>query len=369
MPCKDAAPSAKWISSSDELDRAVAGWADIIGLDTEFIRTDTFYPMAGLYQIASGNDVYLLDPLGIEEWSAFVDYLEDPHKTKVMHACQEDLELLNHHLGARPVSLFDTQFANAYLSRDFSLSYARLVEQRLGVELSKHETRSNWLKRPLSDEQIRYAMDDVVYLAPLHELLVSQLSELGRSDWFNADIPSRTTYVDIDPRNYYRNVKRAWQLDGHQLAVLSELAAWREDTARALDIPRNRVVWDEHLHAFSQISQLTVADVEQVLPRAIARRHGQGLVERHALGRTVDHPQPLDKPLNATQGAMLKSLRDVARKRADELGVAHELLARKRDLEFCIRCHLADGQLSDFYAGWRANYVADEFGQLLRSLG
>jgi len=370
MPCKDAAISTSWISTNFDLDQAVARWGDVIGLDTEFIRTDTFYPVAGLYQIASGDEVYLLDPLAIDDWSRFVAYLENPDTVIIMHACQEDLELLHHHLGARPLGLFDSQFANAYLSSDFSLSYARLVEQRLGFELSKHETRSNWLKRPLSDEQLRYAVEDVIHLTPLYEKLSSELVELERTYWIAADIGSRTTYADIDPNDYYRNVKRAWQLDAQELPVLRELAAWRERTARTLDIPRNRVVWDEHLLAFARVANLTEQIVHDTLPRGIARRFADYLLEYHAIGSSAEQLElePIERPLTSAQGALLKSLRDVARKKAEELGLAPELMSRKRDLETCIRRYLECGDLSDFYSGWRAPHLADNFRQMLSQL-
>ena len=162
MPYKGDAISTEWVSTNEALEASVREWDPAIGLDTEFIRSDTFFPVAGLYQVASGDRVFLLDPLGIDDWSPFVRFLRDPANTVVMHACQEDLELLHHHMDASIANLFDTQFANAYLCDAFSLSYAALVQRLLDVELDKHETRSNWLRRPLSDDQIRYAVEDVI---------------------------------------------------------------------------------------------------------------------------------------------------------------------------------------------------------------
>jgi ribonuclease D len=368
MPCRDAAASVNWVATNEDLVRAVSVWEDEIGLDTEFIRTDTFYPVAGLYQIASGDSVYLLDPLAITDWSPFIEYLEDPRRVKVMHACQEDIELLHHHIGARPQALFDTQLANAYLSSDFSLSYARLVERLLGLDLGKHETRSNWLKRPLTEQQLRYAIEDVIYLVPLYRALRDGLVQHQREGWFAVDMLERATYADASPDDYYRNVKRAWQLQGRELAVLRALVAWREQTARDLDVPRNRVVWDEHLVAFARVAELTETRVHDTLPRGIARRHGPGLVEHHAIGRVAAEPQPLDRPLTAHQGAVLKQLRDVARGKAEMLGLAQELIARKRDLESCIRFFLQAGELTDFYQGWRAAHIGDEFQRILQAM-
>ena len=355
----------EWIQNDQALASAVAAWQDCIALDTEFVRTNTFYPMPGLYQIASGQDVYLIDPLAIENWRPFVDYLTDPSKTKIMHACLEDLELLHHHLGISPQNVFDTQYANAFLSVDFSLSYAALVERCMGVTLSKHETRSNWLQRPLTDEQIKYAVEDVSYLHAIYDQLATSLETLGRTSWFGIDMRARADYQPNQPAQYYRNVKKAWQLPGQQLATLRALCAWREDTARVENVPRNRVIWDDHLFDFARVEELTAEHVQQVLPRSVAQRYADLLVESHQAGRTAQSPLPLPRPLTSAQGATLKSLRVVARSKAQSLGFAPELLARKRELESCIRHHAECSELSPHYSSWRGELVGAPFLSVL----
>jgi len=355
----------EWIADDQALASAVARWQDPIALDTEFIRTNTYYPMPGLYQIASGKDVYLIDPLAIENWKPFTDYLINPAKIKIMHACLEDLELLHHHLGISPQNIFDTQYANAFVSSDFSLSYAALVERCVGVALLKHETRSNWLQRPLSDEQIKYAVEDVTFLQAIYEQLATSLERLGRTDWFGSDMRSRADYQPNEPMEYYRNVKKAWQLPAQQLAILRTLCAWREGTARTEDVPRNRVIWDDHLFDFARIEMLTTDHVRQVLPRSVARRYADSLVDSHQAGRAAHSPQPLPRPLTSAQGATLKSLRVVARSKAESLGLAPELLARKRELESCIRHHAQCSELSPHYLSWRAELVGVSFLSVL----
>ena len=166
-PCRGGAVSAEesgrceWVASAAELARAADRWRGVIGIDTEFQRTDTFFPIPGLYQVAAGPGTWLVDPLAVDGFAPLVDVLNDPGTVKVMHACSEDLELLYRHLNVRPRNVFDTQFAAAFLSDDFSSSYASLVESLLGVALPKHHTRSDWLKRPLSGEQVRYAREEV----------------------------------------------------------------------------------------------------------------------------------------------------------------------------------------------------------------
>lgn len=362
------AASVEWVASNQSLDQAVNGWESAIGIDTEFQRTNTFYPIPGLYQVISGERVYLIDPLEISEWQPLVAVLEDESVVKVMHACSEDLELISHHLNAVPVAVFDTQLANAFQAKDFSTSYANLVAQQLGVELGKHETRSNWLQRPLTEEQIRYAREDVHYLLPLFECLSNKLRDLDRAQWFH-DLMTDKAFVRGDPHRYYRSMKKAWRLDPPQLNVLQSLCAWREHKAMSEDLPRNRIIWDDHLYQFAQVRQLEYGDLIESLPRAVVRRYADELIEHHRKGcANTEVLQPILRPLTQGQNAITKALRDVARSHADRLRFADELLARKRDVEACVRHYLETGDLSPEYQGWRGQIVADEFKTVLKRL-
>ncbi len=354
-----------WIADDAALAAAAPGWRGCIALDTEFIRTDTFYPVPGLYQVACAGKVYLLDPLAIDDWSPFVDVLADSGVDKIMHACQEDLELIYHHLGIVPAPIFDTQYANAFISPDFSLSYAGLVQRLLDVELPKHATRSNWLLRPLSDEQLQYAREDVVYLEPLYQRLQQQLRDSGREAWFQHDMQERGHYAPSDPQLHYLNLKKAWQLAPQQLAVLQTLCAWREQTAQTRNIPRNRVVWDDHLFDFARIRKLREEDVRRALPRGVANRYAEPLVSEHSRGRTAQPPAPLARPLTSAQGAVVKRLREIGRQHTERLQIAAELLARKRDVEECVRYYVRNDRLSPLYQSWRQELVGGEFSRIL----
>ncbi|MCZ6853913.1 MAG: HRDC domain-containing protein, partial [Gammaproteobacteria bacterium] len=369
MPYKDDALSVEWIASDTALSRVVNGWDTRIGIDTEFQRTDTFYPIPGLYQVISGDRIFLIDPMKISRWQPLVELLEDPGVVKIMHACSEDLELMSHHLDAAPAAIFDTQLANAFQSRDFSTSYANLVLQQLDVALGKHQTRSNWLRRPLSEDQIRYAGEDVHYLPLLFECLSTRLRDLGRTEWFQEVMTDRGRFVSGDPESYYRSVKNAWKLDIPQLNVLQCLCAWRERKAMSEDVPRSRVVWDEHLYGFAKIPRLSHEDVRGVLPRPVARKYTEQLLEQHRMGAGNEKALELPtRPLTQGQGAITKTLRGVARELAEQLEFAQELIARKREVEACVRHYFATGQLSPAYLGWRAPLLADEFNSLLQKL-
>lgn len=370
MPYRGDAVSTEaiysWIDSDAALKVAAREWHGVIALDTEFMRTDTFYPIPGLYQIANRAHVWLIDPLAIEAWSPLLRVLDDAKTIKVMHACSEDLELLSHHLGVRPNNLFDTQLANAFLSEYFSMSYANLAKQILDVNLGKHQTRSNWLRRPLSAEQLRYASEDVVYLIPLFEKMSSMLNATGRWRWFTEDMAAHGRFQPTDPQSYFASIKKAWKLDGQQLGALKALCAWREQQAMREDVPRSRVVWDEHLFAFATHAELQIGTIEELLPRPVVRRYAEALERAHRDGMASPVATPLPRPLTQGQGGVLKRLREVARDEAAKLGIAPELLARKRSVERCFRQFHATGELSLEYRGWRSFLLGDAF---LRVLG
>ena len=367
MPCKVDAASVNWVTGDEALAATVATWGNVIGLDTEFIRTDTFFPLPGLYQIIAGGQIYLLDPLTINDWSGFVELLENPQVVIVMHACGEDLELIRHHMGAIPTNIFDTQVAHAFLSTNFSTSYANLVSELLDEDLAKHETRSDWRARPLTDDQIRYASEDVIYLPELYRVLREGLRDSGREQWFVELMRDRGRYQPGDPDEHYRNNKRAWRLAGDDLAVLQRLTAWRERLAMTEDVPRKRIVWDEHLLDFARVQELTEQTVRETVPKTIAQRYAEQLLAEHRHGREGDPLPRLEQPLSARQAEVGKQLRDVARTCAEGLALSPELLARKRDIEECLRHFSATGELSDAYSGWRGRLVGDEFQAILKA--
>ena len=143
-----------YIDSNSALAECANGWQGTLAIDTEFMRSDTFFAIPGLYQLAAAGDIYLIDPLSVDDWSPLVEALEDARQPVVMHSCSEDLELFYSHLGVRPNRLIDTQLAHAFLTDTFSISYAGLVDHWQQVEVSKDATRSDWLKRPLTAAQL-----------------------------------------------------------------------------------------------------------------------------------------------------------------------------------------------------------------------
>lgn len=342
-----------------------------VALDTEFIRTDTFYPLLGLVQLSDGFSTWLIDPLAMstEELAPLVELLLDRGVVKVIHSCSEDMEVLRHTLGVVPTPIFDTQVAAAFAGLGFSLSYLALVKELTGVTLDKHETRSDWLRRPLSAAQLIYAAEDVEHLLMVYEKLTTRLDLLGRLDWLREDMQAvqQGAAAEAPGEEYFLRVKGAWKLDRQGMAILKMLATWREGEARKLDRPRSRIVADKDLLQIAILKPrqrtLLVAN-KDLHPRSV-RVYGDKLIELTLTALSADpavFPEVLPKPVPREYGSILKVCRKMVQEKADALGLAPEILARRVDLEHLLRT-VADGaaRLPPALAqGWRKHIIGDD---------
>ncbi|MCK9696488.1 ribonuclease D [Pseudomonas syringae] len=352
-----------WIRDDDSLARHCAQWQSLpfVALDTEFMRVDTFYPIAALLQIGDGQSAWLIDPLLINDWRPLSALLENPDVIKVVHACSEDLEVLLRLTGSLPVPLFDTQLAAAYLNLGFSMGYSRLVQEVLDIDLPKGETRSDWLQRPLSETQISYAAEDAVHLAELFTILRPRLSD-DKYAWLLDDGAELVANLrrEVDPYEVYRDAKLAWKLSRAQLAVLRELCAWREREARARNLPRNRIVREHSLWplAKTQPDNLgALARIEDMHPRTV-RHDGEFLLELIKTASVLppeEWPPALPEPLPIDAAGSIKRLRAIGQQYAEQLDMAPELMLRKKTLEALLKSGYPDGpyQLPDSLRGWR----------------
>ena len=365
MPLRDAAQS-ELISTDSALAAVAAGWGEVVGVDTEFVRERTFFPIPALYQIAGDAGVSLVDACAEQGFDALKTMFAAPRPIKAMHACSEDLEVVDRHLGVTPAGIVDTQLAHAFLAPELSISYAGLVQAHLGLVLAKHETRSNWLQRPLSAKQLAYAREDATHLAPIWSRLAERLAETGRMGWFTEEMATLLTRPATDPLDYYRGIRGADRLSRRQLAVLRRLAAWREVEARRRDVPRNRVVADAQLLALAKADGAAKDWVSRVLPKGAVRRYAGDIdaLRERALAED-DPPAPLPGPLSPRQGATLKALVEIATERAHGLGMAAALLARKRVLREFVRQEGAP--LARL--GWRAEALGESLPAMWRRLG
>nr|WP_315402957.1 ribonuclease D [uncultured Pseudomonas sp.] len=368
-----------WICDDRSLAEHCRQWRQLpyVALDTEFMRVDTFYPIAGLIQVGDGQRAFLIDPLLIGDWQPLAELLEDSAVTKVLHACSEDLEVLMRLTGSLPAPLFDTQLAAGYLNLGFSMGYSRLVQEVLGIELPKGETRSDWLQRPLSDTQVSYAAEDAVHLAEVYERLRPQLSE-DKNAWVLEDGAELVAQLrrETDPYELYRDAKLAWKLSRAQLAVLRELCAWREREARARNLPRNRVLREQSLWplARTQPDNLSaLAKIEDMHPRTI-RQDGEFLLELIKKAASVppsEWPPALPEPLPIEASALLKQLRAIGQAEGERLGIAPELMLRKKTLEALLKSGYPNGpyQLPDSLRGWRRERMGQALLDCLAGTG
>lgn len=349
-----------WVDSDTGLEKACADIADagLFGLDIEFMRVNTYFPDAALYQLATADEVFLVDVLAVTEFDPLKRLLASNSITKVVHAGGEDMEVMRTHLGLQPRNLFDTQLAAAVAGYGWSLGYAPLVKETLAIDLAKDARRSDWLARPLSPKQINYAVQDVVYLLQLHALLVSRLRECGRHGWFTEEISRWFERDGTSPDTYYLKIGGARGMQPRQLAVLRALCAWREREAMRRNRPRQWLVRDSHLLRFARAERLDLERVSRELPRDVAKRFGDGLLEAFETGRCAESvPAPLDKNLSAADRAVVKEILAQLDAVAKDLKVPLELLGRRRELEKCVNEWRAGHPPSEYVAGWRRPYL------------
>jgi len=382
-----AAATFEYVTDPNRFADLCAGWRGLpaIGLDTEFIRTRTFYPKTGLLQFGVAAQCYLVDPLPISDWTPCRRALASTRV--IIHAAGEDLGLLHHLLGEVPAELFDTQLAAAFLGEGFSLSYRDLVRRFCAVDLPKSETRSNWLKRPLSPRQLRYAAEDVRYLPALEETLAGRLEREGKLAWFEDDCRRLIAAAgeNENPRNWplaYRQVGGHEMLGDRGLLLLRRLCQWREREIRDRDLPRNWLASDRDLFGIAaalensaEIHAGDIANAAEVNPK-FARRFGAALARMLSEPEEEPGPPPRPRPplsLAPRQRETLKRCRVSVQREAERIGICPELLANKRQLQQIIISHEKNGGIDwpTELHGWRQQVLApiltDELPEPTRS--
>ncbi|UJS25113.1 ribonuclease D [Thiothrix winogradskyi] len=343
--------------------------AEWITLDTEFIREKTYYPRLCLIQIASADTLACIDPLALSDLQPFLDWLNQPQRLKVLHAAWQDMEIF-HHLGGGnvPAPLFDTQVAAAVLGMGDQLGYARLVEALLGLSLDKSQSRTDWSRRPLTKAQLEYAIDDVRHLRDVYLHLREQLEQLGRMRWLEKPfqkLADPATYA-VDPQTVWERVKGLQILKPQQLAILRELAAWREQRALLKDIPRRWILSDEILLDMARMQPDSPAALRQIRglsDEQIERGAGEWLA-CIARGKAVPKNEcptlPRRRKLDAEMSVVADVLTALLNQVAHENGISAQMIATRQQLEKM----LEEGRttLSD---DWRGALVNDLFTAVL----
>jgi len=339
-----------------------------IAIDTEFLRERTYRPELCLVQIKHEEILACVDTMAINRLDALVDLLMDTAVVKVFHAASQDLEIFYLMCKAVPKPIFDTQIAAPLMGYGEQIGYGNLVNEHLGIELAKTHTRADWTRRPLPDTQIRYALDDVIYLEQLYVDMHEQLEKQKRMSWLQPEFaewenPEKYEQPAGERWKKIRNIKR---FKGESLAIIQQLAKWREIKARELNQPRNWLLKDDILLSLAQQRPDSQAELSHIrsLDRKTRERFGTELLSIVAGGKGAT-PEPLPpfakkQKLNALNLARMQLLNAWVHHRAQELKIAPGLLAPQKMLEKMVT---GDGRSA--LRGWRDPLLGEDLSALL----
>ncbi|MFW0767106.1 ribonuclease D [Trabulsiella odontotermitis] len=365
------------ITTNDALLRLceTARTASAIALDTEFVRTRTYYPQLGLIQLFDGEQVALIDPLTITEWSPMRELLLDKNVTKFLHAGSEDLEVFLNAFGLLPQPLIDTQILAAFCGRPMSWGFAAMVEEYTGLTLDKSESRTDWLARPLTERQCDYAAADVWYLLPIAKKLMAETDSAG---WLPAALDECQLMMQrrqevLDPAEAWRDIGNAWQLRTRQLACLQLLAEWRLRKARERNLAVNFVVREEHLWAVARYMPSSMGELDSLgLSGSEIRFHGKTLLSLVAKAAALTDdllPEALQNLVDMPgYRKIFKEIKALVQVISSEKGVSAEMLASRRQINQLLNWHWAlrpQNGLPEMVSGWRGELMADRLKTLL----
>jgi len=348
----------------------------LVGIDMEFERERTYRPILQLVQAATRERAVLIDPLASLDLSALWDLVADPAVEVILHAGMQDMEIAFAESGGKiPHNLFDTQIAAALLGMGEQPGYADVVRRITGVHLKKGERTTDWSRRPLSEAQAKYALDDVLHLHQLYDELCEQLEERGRREWLREELRfyENRSYYEKDPEELWLRVSRHRSLKGKQLAILRELATWREHSAAKRNVPRLRVVADDVLIDLARRVPTQVDELHQLRrlhPKEI-ERGGELIIE--AVQRGLDCPEDdwprlpkqhdEDPELNVT----IDLLATFVKYRAREVSIAPSYLGNKKQIASFATAHRQERSRDEHALGngWRYEIVGRDLEEFL----
>jgi ribonuclease D len=331
------------ITTTSELAAACSRLArhPVITVDTEFLRETTYYPLLCVVQMASAEEAVVIDALaeGID-LKPFFELMADEQVLKVFHAARQDIEIVWHRAGIVPHPIFDTQVAAMVLGYGDSIAYDQLVERITGHRPDKTHRFTDWSRRPLSKEQVHYAVSDVTHLRDVFAALDADLKKRGRNEWVSEEMEVLTS-----PRTYDFHPERAWERlktrvrKPKELAVLMEIAAWREQEAQSRDVPRGRVLKDDAVGDIATHAPTTLERLAQLrsLPKGFDRsKWGAEIISavQRGLARDPATLPKLEKPRNNSNGAAtVELLKVLLRMTSERHAVASKVIATVDDLE------------------------------------
>ena len=356
-------------SQLDELEplfRSVGEESGVVAVDTEFLREKTYNAKLCLVQLGIGEHQYCIDVLAIDDLSAIVDLFSDNRALKLFHAARQDLEVIYQTMACMPRPIFDTQLAAAFCGYDMQIGYGALVQEVTGVELPKSQSRTDWTRRPLSEEQVKYAGEDVAHLVELYEFTLNLLNTQDKYAWYEEEI---VAYYDadkyvIDPQQAYKRLSGG-NLSIKQQYLLRALANWREATAQERDIPRSWVIRDDKLYELVIERPKSLEEIQNLA--AFGRKSSSYLApqaleilrtEKTGQERLWRKVEPLSKPEKALCSQLMKNLGELA----ETYKVAQALLGTRKDIESLYRHR----QSKRLLRGWRKDLVGTPLLEQIR---
>jgi ribonuclease D len=343
-----------------------------LALDTEFVGEETFIPRLELIQVATATTAAVIDFPAVQA-SGSLDVLWelicDVKIEKIVHAGRQDLDLFAIHTGQIPKPFFDTQIAAAMVGYGAQVAYANLVHRLQGLKLAKAHTFTNWSARPLSDDQIAYALEDVEFLLSIHTHLQDRLRTLGRSEWITEEFARLETAIgekSREPQERYQRI-RGWDtLKPKGAAVLRELAVWREVEARRRNVPRGRVMRDEVLLQLARHPPRSLKEFKGLrgVHSSEVERHGEQLLAimttALALPPSVWPKVPCERKPDPDSTGIVELLQAVLRARAAEKGIAPTMVATSADLQTLVEAkHDRTALDLPILRGWRRQLAGD----------
>jgi ribonuclease D len=356
------------ITTAEELESLMerAHQTDAVALDTEFIWERTYYPKLGLVQLALSNEeCFLIDPCALSDLSPLGKLLADDGVVKIFHDAPQDLSILRTATGYDPRNIFDTRLAAGFGGLSSTLSLGALVELLLDIKLEKTETRTNWLKRPLDPRQTEYAKDDVRYLRAVRVLLLARVLP-ETIEWLEEELQrldNPENYIGINGSERYTKIKGAGGLNGKSLAILQELATWRETEAIKRDKPRGHIVKDPVLLSIARDALTETQAIVQCgeISQKSVTTYGDTLIQQVKKGlqrAKSEYPPSLHRSkLNSTQKKALTELQDYIRLKSDVAGIDPALIGNKKELITCVK-HNAPSS-SRQKNSWRKIFLAE----------
>jgi len=344
-----------------------------VAVDTEMVWESTFFPALGVVQLGLDREqCVLVDTVALDgEMGDLGTLLADAETQKILHDATQDLSILKRATGASPSNIFDSRLASGFAGLASTISLRDLLVELFDIELDKTETRTDWLQRPLDQKQIGYAEDDVRYLVEARDELCRRAEAAGYLPWLEeemAGLNSPQIYEERDPREEFRRVKGYGKLRGRELAVLRELAVWREEAARTYDRPRGRIASDKLLLFLAQRQPVKSEELGEV--RSFRKKeidlYGEAILAAIDKGRTLSEDQwPTGPPRDRHDRAFEDGVREAMaylRERSEAEGIDPALVATRSEVKQLLRDGAAADTMDDnrLARGWRRQLIGDD---------